>query len=171
MNIEILINAPALAGAISELAAAIKLHAETHTVTENGEILIPKGTQLTVADVEPVDIVEEPEKPKARKRTTKKAAEAPQIAPTEPVADTAPATPAAPQAAAESTVEAPAETKPVPTMAEIAAAGAQLLDKDPNIMPALLALLSDYGVQAITQLKDDQLAGFAGKLRELGAEV
>ena len=58
MNIEITINADALAGAISELAGAIRLHAEAQTRIENGEIVIPAGTPLTVKDVEPVDIVD-----------------------------------------------------------------------------------------------------------------
>ena len=175
MNIEITINADALAGAISELAGAIRLHAEAQTRIENGEIVIPAGTPLTVKDVEPVDIVEAPEpaakQPKARKKAAKQQApaETSQNAPSEPVADTAPAAPAEPEKPAEKPVEAPAAT--VPTKAEIATAGARLLDKDPNVMQALLTLLGDYGVQAITQLKDDQLAGFAAKLRELGAEV
>ena len=64
-----------------------------------------------------------------------------------------------------------AEAADTPTLDQIANAGAALLDKDPNSMPALLQLLSDFNVQAITFLKEDQLAAFAERLRALGAEV
>ena len=56
-------------------------------------------------------------------------------------------------------------------MDQIANAGARLLDADAGKMMPLLDLLREFGVQAITQLKDDQLAAFAERLRGLGAEV
>ena len=60
---------------------------------------------------------------------------------------------------------------PTPTLDEIATAGARLLDADASKMMPLLDLLREFGVQAITQLKDDQLAAFAERLRGLGAEI
>lgn len=184
-NIKIMITADsvdearaAFAQLAGERPAAHITVVPAETKIEGGELTIPAGTKVTVADVEPVDIVEAPEpepaakptpeKPKTRKKAAKQQepAEKPQIAPSEPVAPAAPAAPATPQAAA---VE-PAEAS-VPTLDQIAAAGARLLDADPNAMQPLLDLLRDFNVQAITQLKDDQLAGFAEKLRGLGAEV
>lgn len=114
-----------------------------------------------------------PEKPK-RKRT-QKAAEKPAEAAEAPQADSMPAEP---QDAQESAQEAPVSAqepepeKPTPTLDQIANAGAALLDTDIDaMMPKLLNLLQDFGVQAITQLKPEQLPAFAERLRALGAEV
>lgn len=180
MSIEIIIKADELAAAISSLADAIKLHAKVATV-DGGSLTIPAGTPLTVTEVVPA---QEPEKPK-RKRVSKQAAEmlaeSTQEAAVAPEAPQAAVTPAEPEKPAEAqwetVAEQPAaavfaaENAPVPTKDQIAAAGAKLLDAAPDKMQPLLDLLRDHGVQAITQLKDDQLAGFAEKLRALGAEV
>lgn len=154
-------------------------------VTRDGVKLVSDLTQ------EPMK-APEPEKPK-RKRTSKLAAElaaeTPQIAPSKPVAVEEAATPTEPEKPAEKPVEA-AETKwetvadspaaeafaannaePVPTLDEIAAAGARLLDADAGKMMPLLDLLKKHSVQAITQLKPEQLGPFAAELRELGAEI
>ena len=175
MNIEITIKADELAVAISSLAEAIKLRAKVATV-DGAELTIPAGTPLTVTEVVPA---QEPEKPK-RKRVSKQAAEmlaeSTQEAAVAQEAPQAAATPAEPEKPAEKPVEA-AETKwetvkaPTPTLDEIATAGARLLDADANKMMPLLDLLREFGVQAITQLKDDQLAAFAERLRGLGAEI
>ena len=198
MSIEITIKCDALAASISELAASIKLYAAVaheQARVSDAELSIPAGTPMTVTGVKPAETEQpaaEPEKPK-RKRVSKQAAEmlaeSAQEPAGEPAAPEAPAAPAKPQKPAESTVEAPAtqwETvadgpaaeafaantaEPAPTMAQISEAGAKLLDENPNAMQPLLGLLSDFGVQAITQLKPDQLGGFAARLRELGAEV
>lgn len=180
MNIEITIKADDLAAAISSLAEAIKLRAKVATV-DGAELTIPAGTPLTVTEVVPA---QEPEKPK-RKRVSKQAAEmlaeSTQEAAVAQEAPQAAATPAEPEKPAEAqweiVAEGPAaeafaaEHAPVPTKDQIAAAGAKLLDASPDKMQPLLDLLRDNGVQAITQLKDDQLAGFADQLRALGAEV
>ena len=174
MNIEVKIQATELADAIKELASAIKLTANAQPRVEGGEIVIPAGTPLTVTEVTPA----EPEIPK---RTRKKAAEAPQEAPTQPeqpeAVQVAPAAEPPAETPYETVAEHPAfaeiakEAGAAPTMEQIANAGAKLLDDDPNKMPALLALLGDFNVQAITYLREDQLAAFAEKLRALGAEV
>ena len=177
-------DAPAIAQG-GELAIPAGTDMKVAEVTRDSVTLTSDPTQ------EPMK-APEPEKPK-RKRTSKLAAElaaeTPQIAPSEPVAVEEATTPAEPEKPAEKPVEA-AETKwetvadspaaeafaannaePVPTLDEIAAAGARLLDADAGKMQPLLDLLRDFGVQAITQLKDDQLAAFAERLRGLGAEV
>lgn len=192
MNIEIKITAESVEEA---RAAFVQLAGErpaTHiTVIPNdpryqgSELTIPAGTDLTIAGAtrdgvtltsdltqEPMQKPEsEPEKPK-RSRKAKAEPEAPAREHQEAQGATEQPQPAAvaaePEKPAEST-PAPAE-KPV-TLDQITAAGAKLLDSDASVMPKLLALLGDFNVQAITQLRKDQLADFAVKLRELGAEV
>lgn len=165
---------------------------------EGGEMTIPAGTDLTIASAnrdsvtltsdltqEPMQMPEPaPEKPK-RKRVSKQAAEmlaeSAQEAAGEPEAPQAATAPAEPEKPAEvpweTVADSPAaavfaaENNPAPTMDEIANAGARLLDADAGKMMPLLDLLREFGVQAITQLKDDQLAAFAERLRGLGAEV
>lgn len=197
MSIEITIKCDALAASISELAASIKLYAAAaheQAKADGAELSIPAGTPMTVAEVKPAEPEQpapEPEKPK-RKRVSKQAAEmlaeSAQEPAGEPAAPEAPAAPAEPEQPAESPVEAAAETwetvadhpaaadiaaeaSNAPTMAQISEAGAKLLDDNPAAMQPLLGLLRDFGVQAITQLKQEQLADFAARLRKLGAEV
>lgn len=128
-----------------ELAAAIIKLAE---VLPNLNILTP----------------DEPMAPTAP--ATPPAAPAPSVVPTAPTAPmTPPAAPVAPPAApAVPTAEAPAYT-----LDQIARAGAALVDA--GKMEPLLALLSRYGVAAITQLKPEQYGAFATELRGLGAQI
>ena len=181
MSIEIIIKADALAAAIEKLADAITVRASVAKVN-GGELQIPAGTPLTVTGVvkAAAEPAAEPEKPK-RTRKAAKAPESPQEPAGEPEAPQEATTPAEPETPAEAPWETvadspaaavfAAENKPAPTMEQIATAGARLLDNNPNAMDQLIALLGEYGVQAITQLKADQLAGFADRLRALGAEV
>ena len=187
MNIEITIRATELAESINRLADAMATHAAVRLTaakaaarTEGGEVIIPAGTPLTVTGVST-----EPEKPKRTRKAKATEAETTPVAPQEPAVTPAeePLVPTAAlaQQPAEPAYEAvadhpafadiAAEAKGTPTMDQIAAAGAKLLDDNPDAMPALIQLLSDYGVQAITYLKEDQLPGFAEQLRSLGAEV
>lgn len=66
---------------------------------------------------------------------------------------------------------APVAAAPTYTMEQIGKAGADLVSQDAAKMPELLALLQKYGVQAITQLKPEQLGAFATELRGLGAKL
>lgn len=70
----------------------------------------------------------------------------------------APAAPAVPVAGA-----------PTYTLDQIAKAGASLVDA--GKMEPLLALLSRYGVQAVTQLAPEHYGAFATELRALGAQI
>lgn len=197
MNIEIKI----MADSVEEARAAFaKLAGPTFRVTDapaiaqGGELTIPAGADLTIAEVtrdsvtltsdttqEPMQMPEPaPEKPK-RARKAAKAPESAQEAAGEPEAPQAATTPAEPEKPAEkqwetvaehpAAADIAAEAKPAPTMDQIANAGARLLDADAGKMMPLLDLLREFGVQAITQLKDDQLAAFAERLRGLGAEI
>lgn len=86
------------------------------------------------------------------------------VAPT-PIPDPAVLTVEAPTSAPAPVV--PAEK--VYTFADISAAGSALLEQ--NKMPQLMALLGQFGVQAVTQLKPEQYPGVAAGLRELGANI
>jgi uncharacterized membrane protein len=111
-----------------------------------------------------------------------------QLPPAAPVATTPPpapvATPAAP-AQAQAHIAPPAQAQPpaapptppvVPTAAaptynrdQIMTAGAALIDA--GKINELMGLLNAFGVQAVTQLKQDQLGAFATELRKLGAQI
>lgn len=60
-------------------------------------------------------------------------------------------------------------TAPTYTLDQIAKAGANLVDA--GKMEQLLALLTKYSVQAVTQLTPDQYGAFATELRALGAQI
>lgn len=185
MNIEIKITADSVEearAAFAKLAGPTFRVTDAPAIAQGGELAIPAGTDMKVAEVtrdsvtltsdptqEPMQMPEPaPEKPK-RTRKAAKAPESTQEAAVEPEAPQAAATPAEPEKPAEKPVEAAAA--PAPTMDQIANAGARLLDADAGKMMPLLDLLREFGVQAITQLKDDQLAAFAERLRGLGAEI
>lgn len=80
-------------------------------------------------------------------------------------------TPAPVAAPAPAPAPAPAVpvTAPTYTLDQIAKAGANLVDA--GKMEQLLALLTKYGVQAVTQLTPDQYGAFATELRALGAQI
>ena len=88
----------------------------------------------------------------------------PATAPVAPPPMTAPAT-------APYTPTAPVASAPSFTVEQISKAGADLIGSNPAKMPELLGLLQQFGVQAITELKPDQLGPFATALRGLGAKI
>ena len=141
MEMKIKIDVPELVAAVEKLAAAIDKTALNITVPNEGTLNF--NTPAGNAPVAPAPV---------------------QTAPTPaPVAAPAPApTPAAP---------APAVpvTAPTYTLDQIAKAGANLVDA--GKMEQLLALLTKYGVQAVTQLTPDQYGAFATELRALGAQI
>ena len=115
-------------------------------------------------------------------------APAPQLPPAAPVAPTPPPAPTAPPAApvqVQAPVAPPAQAQPpvappappvVPTAAaptynrdQIMTAGAALIDA--GKINELMGLLNAFGVQAVTQLKQEQLGAFATELRKLGAQI
>ena len=57
------------------------------------------------------------------------------------------------------------------TAADIARAGAMLIQANPGIQPQLQALLGQFGVQAAMDLKPEQLGNFANALRGMGAKL
>ena len=143
MEMKIKIDVPELVAAVEKLAAAIDKTALNITVPNEGTLNF--NTPAGNAPVAPA-----------------------------PVPAPAPApTPAAPPVTPMPTAAAPAPAVPVTaptyTLDQIAKAGANLVDA--GKMEQLLALLTKYGVQAVTQLTPDQYGAFATELRALGAQI
>lgn len=66
-----------------------------------------------------------------------------------------------------------APTTPTPgyTVEQLSKAGAALTSIDPGKRDQLIALLQQFGVQAITQLAPEHYGAFATALRGLGAAI
>ena len=98
---------------------------------------------------------------------------APLPAPVQPPAAVAPtATPAAAPAPVQPSVAppvVPVAAAPTYSRDQIMTAGAALIDA--GKINELMGLLNTFGVQAVTQLKQDQLGAFATELRKLGAQI
>ena len=76
---------------------------------------------------------------------------------------------AAPQQQTAPTAAVPLAQPPQYTVDQIMAAGAQLMDA--GKVNELIDLLHSFGVQAVMDLKPDQLGAFATALREMGAKI
>lgn len=148
MEMKIKIDVPELVAAVEKLAAAIDKTALNITVPNEGTLNFNMPAGNTPVAPAPV-----------------------QTAPTPAPAPTP--TPAAPPVTPMPTAAAPTSAVPVTaptyTLDQIAKAGANLVDA--GKMEQLLALLTKYGVQAVTQLTPDQYGAFATELRALGAQI
>ena len=151
MEIKIKIEAPDLAAAVEKLAAAM-------TVDPN--ILTPDAPRAQM----PAPALVMPQTHGPAPVAPPMAAPVPSAPPTKP-----PAPPAAPLAPAPAAPSVPVTTAPTYTLDQISKAGAALVDA--GKMEPLLALLTKYGVQAITQLQPAQYGAFATELRALGAQL
>lgn len=165
------IEAPELAGAINNLADAMKARVELMGQpvsmaplphTENARQPVPAPVAAPVAPAPAVTA------PAAAPVAPAPAVTAPAAAPVQPqpvTPTTAPAPVTAPAPAP--TVAAPTPA-PAVTFDAIIAAGSQLLEQ--GKMPQLTELLKGFGVQAITQLKPEQYPVVAEGLKNLGAK-
>lgn len=90
-------------------------------------------------------------------------------APVSVPATSTPVNTANPAPAAASVV--PLSQGPTYTLAQIAKAGADLISQNPGLMPQVNALLAQYGVQAVTDVKPEHYGAFATALRGLGAKI
>ena len=151
LEIKVTIETPDLSQAITQLALAIKGSA---LVADSRDMVIPAGTPMDVMKAVPV--APQPVTP------------APAPVPVAPVPQPNPA-PAMnpPQPAAP--IPAPVQEAPKIDMNAISRAGAGLIDQ--GKMQDVLAVLGKYGVQVITQLREDQFEAFAADLRALGAAI
>lgn len=158
MEMKIKIDVPELVAAVEKLAAAIDKTALNITVPNEGTLNFNMPAGNAPAAPVPVQTASVP-------TPAPVAAPAPAPAPVP--------TPAAPPVTPMPTAAAPAPAVPVTaptyTLDQIAKAGANLVDA--GKMEQLLALLTKYGVQAVTQLTPDQYGAFATELRALGAQI
>lgn len=147
--------ADAVISAIDKLAAAIDKSALNITVPKDSVLNVnmpaTPAEPVTIAAPEPVTPTPAPV----------------QSAPTTPIAAPAPVQMPAAQTAPAPAV--PVASAPTYTLDQIANAGAALVNA--GKMEQLLALLSKYGIQAITQLKAEQFGPFVTELRGLGAQI
>lgn len=86
-----------------------------------------------------------------------------------PVQQSAPAAPAANAPVSFPAPSVPLAEPPKYTVDQIMAAGASLMDA--GKVNELLALLHSFGVQAVMDLKPEQLGAFATEMRKLGAKL
>ena len=77
----------------------------------------------------------------------------------------------APSAPAPSNPVVPGTEPPKFSIDDIARAGAELAQQGPDKITALTGLLQQFGLQAVTQLRPDQMGPFVLALRGLGARI
>lgn len=151
IEINVTVNAPELAEALNNLAAAMKGAKPEPAAGKTGKA--DKPAPVPPADyMPPADTAPDPATP------------APAVTPAPaPAPVQAPVTPAP--------APAPVPVAPAPTYNrdQIMTAGAALIDA--GKINELMGLLNSFGVQAVTQLKQDQLGAFATELRKLGAQI
>lgn len=86
-----------------------------------------------------------------------------------------------PQTAAPTTPSAPAPSPAIPmtpvteapkySIDDIARAGAELAQQGPDKIAALTGLLQQFGLQAVTQLRTEQMGPFVLAMRGMGARI
>lgn len=167
MAMTIKVEAPDLVAALMRLAAAVNPDPNILTPDEpRPQMPAPAPAPAPIAPQPPVAVpqgnVAAPVPPAAPLASTMPPA--PPAAPVPPVA-----APVAPPAPAPAAPAVPVTTAPTYTLDQIAKAGASLVDA--GKMEPLLALLSRYGVQAVTQLAPEHYGAFATELRALGAQI
>ena len=172
LSMTINVEAPALVAAVEKLAAAM---------TVNPNILTPDAPRpqmpapAAVPPQMPAPAAVPPQMPAPATGPAPAMPQTPGPAPapvTPPPAPAAPVTPPAPAPAPAPQTAAPVMPvagAPTYTLDQISKAGAALVDA--GKMEPLLALLTKYGVQAITQLQPAQYGVFATELRALGAQI
>lgn len=106
----------------------------------------------------------------------KKTAEPQAVTPTAPTPPSATIQQTVPQIAvaptpAPAAPNVPLAAAPTYSMAQIAKAGADLISQNPGLLPQVNSLLSQYGVQAVTDVKPEDYGAFATALRGMGAKI
>ena len=190
LEVKITVELPGIPEALTKLAEAMLANANAKTAEGLANLIgggVPAVYPTTDGNApDPIPFPEmsgepAPAEPK-RKRVSKKAtaverpedappmAEVPQTA-AEPEQAEAPAvTEAATQAEAAPAPEATPEVNtPKYDIDMLSRAGTALLDK--GGMNNLLALLAEFGVQSMMELKPEQYPAFAAKMKEIGADL
>ena len=145
-------------------------------VNIRGEIHLPEIAMLCQVISARPDATEALATPTPTVPTPVNPIQAPVAAPTpSPTPTPAPApTPApVPTPAIPSTAPASAVPTGAPTYSidDIARAGAALAQQGPDKIAALTGLLQQFGLQAVTQLRPEQMGPFVTALRGLGAQI
>jgi hypothetical protein len=156
-EVKVTIEAPGLSDAVNNLAQALTASTRTQVTLD-----------VAKPDAEKPDAVAAAPIPAPCAEAASEATIQPEI-PTQPAEPGAQTQEAATQAMPAS--PAPVEQVPVKkvTVDELARAGAALVDQ--GKMNDLMGLLQNFGVAAITHLRDDQLSNFADGMRKLGAKI
>ena len=157
IEIKVTVEIPGMTEAINNLAQAI---AEKKPVA----VEAVKQEAPAVQASAPVAPVAAPVAPVAPVQPPVQTAPAP--APVAPVA--ASVTPTVTAASAPAQQQAPTAAKRI-TLDDLSLAGAKLVDA--GKMDALINALQNFGVAAITLLREDQYASFADCLRSMGANI
>ena len=145
VKVNVVITAPEVAGAINNLASAISSKASQE---QPAPALQSQPSASTPAPANPAPMPEAPVQPAPAQLET----------PAVPVQQSA--TPIA---------GVPLATAPQFSIDQIMSAGAALMDA--GKIDDLLNLLHSFGVQAVMDLKPEQLGAFATEMRKLGAAI
>lgn len=172
MQIQITVQAPELVGAIEKLANALGVAGQPTTQASVQQVQQPAQQQIqqptqTVVPTAPVQQQQVPQQTTPQQQAPTQTA-----VPTTTVQQPVQATPQ--QQIQQTQVQQPApQTVPTTattyTMDQLAVAATQLSDAGKR--DELLQILASFGVQALTQLPQEQYPAFAAKLRELGAQI
>ena len=155
LEIKVNVQAPELAEAMVALAAALQgAKTKDFAPIQTGAKEIPPPEPFPPALVNPTPAV--PAGPVTQPTV--------QTAPTTPASNSNPVSPPVPPPPAMPTAPPPTFTRE-----QIMTAGAALIDA--GKINELMGLLNSFGVQAVTQLKQEQMGAFATALRKLGAQI
>lgn len=167
MEIKLTVEVLGIPDAINNLAAAIRGQSASVPAVAS----TPTAPAVTPAPViqaaTPTQTVATPSAPQTPPVNVPTPSNVPTPTPVVPTAAPAPVTPTVAPAPVVP-VPAPAQEKKI-TAEDISRAGAALVDQ--GKMADVINLLKRYGVQAITQLKEDVYPAFANDLRALGATL
>lgn len=141
----------------------------TFTINVQGEIRLPDIALLAQAMMGRP----QPEAVTAPQPTAPTHAPQPAVNPTPAAVIPQTAAPTAPSAPAPSPVTptVPVTEAPKYSIDDIARAGAELAQQGPDKIAALTGLLQQFGLQAVTQLRTEQMGPFVLALRGMGARI
>lgn len=141
----------------------------TFTINVQGEIRLPDIALLAQALMGRP----QPEAMTAPRPTAPTPAPQPAVNPTPASVIPQPAAPTVPSAPAPSPAipMTPVTEAPKYSIDDIARAGAELAQQGPDKIAALTGLLQQFGLQAVTQLRTEQMGPFVLAMRGMGARI
>lgn len=141
----------------------------TFTINVQGEIRLPDIALLAQALMGRP----QPEAVTAPRHTAPTPAPQPAVNPTPAAVIPQTAAPTAPSAPAPSPAipMTPVTEAPKYSIDDIARAGAELAQQGPDKIAALTGLLQQFGLQAVTQLRTEQMGPFVLAMRGMGARI